>query len=65
MAENEDTLAESPWLNPNGVTESLWSSPNSGRMVWIRLGELHVCWCVAGEETMQDVHGKRNKRLGQ
>ena len=75
MAESEKygrvIMAESEyWPNrpngnrPNGIAESLWPNPNSGRNVRIRLGELHVCWCVAGEETMQDVHGKRNKRLG-
>ena len=59
-------MAEPSWPNPKSMAESLWPNPNSGRIVRIRLGELHVRWRVAGEEeTMQDVHGKRNKRLGQ
>ena len=43
-------MAEPSWPNPNSMAESLWPNPNSGRIVRIRLGELHVRWCVVGEE---------------
>ena len=31
MAEYENTLAESPWSNPNGMAESTWPNP---RILW-------------------------------
>ena len=54
LVESKNTLAESPWLNPNGTVESTWPNPkilwpNHHGRITLAESDQDSCWMTLAE----------------